>query len=1112
MNRDFATQYAKLNSAQKQAVDTIDGPVLVIAGPGTGKTHLLTLRTANILQKTDVAPQNILCLTYTEVGARNLRERLTQVIGQPAYDVRISTYHGFGSDILRNFGEYFSEYGDQQPIDRLGQDSILHEIFETLPASNPLWRADTYLKDSLDFITEAKNALLSPSDIKAIAKANRTFVQDASKLSQQILAPVIRMDKKSPAHFAELRLALSPLVTTTELPQNIQPLANLAFDQLNKALEHFESSGKTTELTKWKNTWLIKNATNEWVFAGERECDKLDGAAAIYEQYNTALTDAKLYDYSDMITRAIHALATHDELRFSLQEQYLYIMLDEFQDTNLSQLKLVELLTNNPNDNGRPNVLAVGDDDQAIFSFQGADLTNMLRFTQNYTNVTLLSLTENYRSHTAILQTAAGIANQIEERLSTALGNEPKQLEAKNSSITDAKIQRLQYKSDIAQYDSVARRINDLIAAGTSPEEIAVLAPQHRYLEPLVPYLHALKIPIRYDKRENVLDDTHIMQLTTMAELLVSLSNDDHDLADSLLPAVLSADFWNIPTSKIWQLSWQANQNRYKADVSSHWLPLMLDDITLQPIALFFVKLAALSATETLESMLDYLVGVTPLSLNENGQQSYISPYYEYYFGKKAQGENAIDFSHTLSNLTVLRQHLREYRRTSESPLMIRDYLQFIADYRAANEKLLNTSPYHSSQQAVQLLTAYGSKGLEFEVVFVLATQNDVWGMGARNRHSNISLPQNLQIIRRAGTTKDEKKRLFYVALTRAKHSLYLTSYAQNYAGKTSSALEFMNESDDISAILPPAFQNVIIDDTEVVAQNALVHYWTTRHVPNGLQQPELRELLLPKLENFQLTATHLNSFTNLAFGGPESFFITSILRFPKAPSAAGQYGSAMHETLESLQYSLIKNGNLPTTKQAIALFSDKLKAKRLSQHDFVRQFEIGSNALRVFLEQWGHNFVPEARSETDFKHEAAFIDDVHLSGKLDQMLIDTDSKAIKVIDFKTGKSHDKWTKEVNMHKYRQQLLFYKLLVEHSHSYNGFSVEEGSLVFVEPDEFGTINELSLDYDSAELQRIELLIKAVWRCITTLDFPDTSQFTPDLKGIVEFEEWLIANRA
>src|SRR6185312_3367675 len=117
-----------LNTEQQQAVDTLDGPLLVIAGPGTGKTELLGARVANILEQTDTPPQNILCLTFTESGAANMRERLTRFIGPAAYDVAISTYHAFGGDLIRRYPEYFTETRLQNPVDELGRHQIVAGI------------------------------------------------------------------------------------------------------------------------------------------------------------------------------------------------------------------------------------------------------------------------------------------------------------------------------------------------------------------------------------------------------------------------------------------------------------------------------------------------------------------------------------------------------------------------------------------------------------------------------------------------------------------------------------------------------------------------------------------------------------------------------------------------------------------------------------------------------------------------------------------------------------------------------------------------------------------------------------------------------------------------
>ena len=1100
----FAEGYKQLNTAQKEAVDTIDGPVLVIAGPGTGKTQLLALRAANILAKTDTQPQNILCLTYTEVGARNMRERLTKLIGQDAYDIRISTYHGFGSDIIRQYGEYFVDASAEKPIDKLGQDAILQEIFKTLPASNPLWRADIYLKDALGFISECKRAQLSPNDIRAIAASNESFISTASEITKQTIPVFARMNKEVGLTFVELLNNIRHLAKAEALPEDIAPLSKMCLEDLIAAVEFYSETGKTNELTAFKNKWLEKNADNQWVMGGMYNVKKMRGGADIYEHYLAALKQKGMYDYDDMITKAIKGLQQNDELRYSLHEQYLYVMLDEFQDTNRSQLKLVELLTNNPVQEGRANILAVGDDDQAIFSFQGAEHANMARFVSLYKDVKIITLTDNYRSHGDILHTAFSVANQIEERLSHALKTGDKVLAAKNANIPNAVVSRQNFKSDIAQFDWVANQITKLIQQGTPAQEIAVIAPQHKYLEPLVPYLQALDIPVRYDKRENVLEDQHILELVRMAELIMALSQNSHGTADSLWPAVLSSDYWQLPTSTIWNLSWQNYE-----DKTTHWQALMMQDSTLKPIALFFARLSQIVSNETLESLFDYIVGVRPLTLNEPDLAEYASPYYEYYFGKKSQAETPQTFTHVLSNLTVLRQKIREYRQDAERPLMLQDLLDFVADYQNANEKLLNTSPYHSADNAVQLMTAYGSKGLEFDVVFVLAVHDEVWGMKARGKNNIITLPQNLSVIRYAGSTKDEKKRLFYVAITRAKHSLYLTSYSQNYAGKATEALEFLNESEGKALALPAHTQTVAFNDTEAPALEALQHFWTTRHA-DGAQTASLRELVLPRLETFQLSATHVNTFTNVVFGGPQEFFLKTILKFPQAPTSDGQYGNAIHETLEAMQHTLRRTGELPDIDQAIAIFTTQLKSKRLSDAEFTRQNERGAIALADFIPWWWHNFTPEAQSEYDFRQEGSFVGDAHLSGKLDQLLIDNEDKTIRVVDFKTGKPHNKWTNEPKLHNNRQQLLFYKLLIENSHSFKGYDVNEAKLVFVGADTNGNNAELPISYKKDELERMEKLVIAVWHRIKNLDLPDISGYSKDLKGITEFEDWLIAN--
>jgi len=135
---DFQKRYNKLNDCQKKAVDLIDGPVMVIAGPGTGKTELLSVRVANILQKTDTLPENILCLTFTESGANAMRERLIQIIGKDAYKVAVHTFHSFGTDIINQNGQYFYNGAHFKPADTVSSYEVIRNIFEKLEYNNPV--------------------------------------------------------------------------------------------------------------------------------------------------------------------------------------------------------------------------------------------------------------------------------------------------------------------------------------------------------------------------------------------------------------------------------------------------------------------------------------------------------------------------------------------------------------------------------------------------------------------------------------------------------------------------------------------------------------------------------------------------------------------------------------------------------------------------------------------------------------------------------------------------------------------------------------------------------------------------------------------------------------
>jgi DNA helicase-2/ATP-dependent DNA helicase PcrA len=1096
---EFAKAYKSLNDAQKKAVDTIDGPVLVIAGPGTGKTQLLSVRVANILSKAAVLPENILCLTFTESGQVAMRERLSRFLGANAYDVTISTYHAFGNELIRRYPEYTDESLGQRPIDELLSDEILRSLLKNLPYSNPLRNADVYLRDLISLVSDAKRALLTPADMRTIAEQNLRDVTKVNKNTPKILKGFTRISKAAAVQFHELLDELEPYPEHSIIAR--------ASEELRDALEHIETTSKTTELTAWKNAWLVKNSDNQFVLTGERTNRRLLAAADIYEAYEAELTKRAVFDYDDMIIRAVHALEQNDDFKFSLQERYQYILLDEFQDTNAAQFRLIELLTDNPVNEGRPNVLAVGDDDQAIYAFQGAHYSNMRKFVELFPSAITIPLSENYRSHADILHTAEHIALQIKDRLHVSLPNINKELVAAGKNLPKSStIQYCELPSDVAELAWVAKNIQALIKDGMNPREIVVLAPKHRYLEALVPYLQSYDIAVQYERRDNVLEDRFVQEIITMSRLVMALSRDDEATADSLWPEILSYDCWQLDIAHIWQVSWEARAQQVP------WRTIIMKDEALKTIGLFFTKLALQASSETLEHMLDYLVGRAIINLG-GGTKGYTSPFYNCYFGTKVRQKRAGDFWQTLSHFTVLRQKLREYKADEDHGLTLADFITFVDSHSEAEIKIMNTVPHRQQASAVQLMTAYKSKGLEFDAVFVIGCQDEVWGSKARTNTSTISLPKNLEHIRYAGATDDERLRLFFVAVSRARHHLYLTSHLQTYGGKLMTRLRYLQTRDDENGALSevlPAHKAHLIRETLTAADSieALSHYWQTKHI-DARTQPKLKELLRPRLEQFRLSISHINKFVDVIYGGPEAFFLDSILRFPQAPILDGEYGDAVHKTMEWIHAHLGSDNALPPIKSILHFYETVLRHKRLSDRDYKLLKDRGTDALKTFLSKRAHTFQTSDRHEYDFYTENVRLGEIPLSGKIDKLAIDSKAKTIIITDFKTGKSYATWSPgEAKLFLYRQQLYFYKYLVEHSRTFAGYKVIGGIIEFIEPDEEGKLHNLELYFDEAEAEQLQKLMRAVWRHILSLDLPNISAYPVSTAGIRTFVADLI----
>lgn len=1097
-------------------MDTIYGPVLVIAGPGTGKTQLLSMRVANIINTTDTAPNNILCLTFTDNAARNMRERLESIIGQPAYHVAIHTFHSFGGEVINQFPDYFTKRQLLQQVDELGQYELLRNIFESLPHSNPLSIkvGDDYihLKNTLTTISWLKQNGLAPHELHEIINANQKFMETIAKTLADTFT-----ESPSPKFLDKYNKLLETL-RTSSTSQNYYGFPDYGSEcaaDLALAIEATSESGRyAPAITVWRNKWCQKNAANEHVFkdAGQN-IRKMHALANIYQQLVNDMASQGLYDFDDMVVEVVHTLENNDELRLSLQEKYQYILVDEFQDTNKAQLRMLAALGNNPVNEEQPNIMAVGDDDQAIYAFQGAEVSNMVAFSKMYKEPALITLEDNYRSTKDIIDASFAVAEQIGDRLESVLPTAHKKLTIQAKHDQEV-LEHSVFSSELAQYDWIGEQVGAYLQKGVEPEQIAIIAPRHKFLERLVPYLAARQIPVAYERRENILDSPIINQLLTMARLVVAISKNRHSEVDVLLSQVLSYEFWGIEPETILQISIDCYNSNQR------WLPVASrhESQKIKDIAKWFMRLSRKSHVEPMEYILDQLTGVIndgidseydELLLPDQKTDSFISPLREFYFSTRHIEEATDSYLAFLGQLSTLRHRLRQWKPNQF--LYIKDLVEFAKAHANAGIKIIDTNPHTQTTNAVQVMTAYKAKGLEFNVVFVINAQDEVWGPTARSRHSTITLPKNLPLAPSSDGNND-KLRLLFVALTRAKKILHVTSYTHNLDNKLSPGLSFIGGNAEDSAPIHPLFRATIVaKPTKFQSVEILATDWAYKFRQIIASKATLFE---PILKNYKLSVTHLNNFIDVKDGGPQYFFIHNLLRFPESIMPAAAYGDAMHKTLQWTQSELRLNGKLPEITDVQNCFSNLLTRKHLRKTDLAKLDERGRGAIERYIKERGNKILASDVVERGFNNEGVVVGGAMLSGKIDKLRFN-EKGLVEVIDFKTGKPAKDWQgkdeyEKIKLHKYRQQLMFYKILVENSASYGRrTTVSGGGLEFIEPDENDKlVDNLDLRFDSEELLRFTKLIEAVWTRIQNLDFPDISKYPPTIAGINAFEKDLL----
>lgn len=1065
----FNEAFARLNPAQKQAVETIDGPLLVIAGPGTGKTQLLSTRVGYILKNTDTSPQNILCLTFTNKAAINMKERIIELVGREGARANVKTFHSFASEIMNSYPDYFWNAAKLSVAPESVQLNTIEQIVKILPLDNPLALKFagqyTLLNDIQKSINLAKDAGLTPDKLASLLQVNLAYIDVVEEQMIELCA-----DRLSVKKLDELMPRAGQL-PTQGIDKTVYPLVSLSsviIESLSQAVEQDKLAGKTTHTSAWKKRWVQTEDGERGMHDQRRRNLWWLELSKVYEQYRTAMHQRGFYDYADMLVETISQLERQPAMLADLQERFSYVLIDEFQDTNPAQLRLAHLVADHHSANGKPNLMAVGDDDQSIYKFNGAELNNMLGFKRAYPSAKIIILTDNYRSSQAVLDTAKKIIEQAEIRLVTSEPSLSKNLIAKKPPKETGKISAFSYASRELQLSEIARDIKAGYSLGTS---IAVLARGHDSLKRMSSLLQGLQVPVRYEQASNILDHEIINQVYLVLNLLAAIGEGDKKQANALITQVIKHPAWGITPDELWKLALGNYPN-------NNWLDSLITSKSgrLKLLGTWFVNLAGEAASQPLAVTLEQVIGLRPTG-------DFTSPIKQFFLAKSNKSN---EYFHALSAIQLLRSLVHEFadRETPE----VADFVRFIELNKENGKVVADESPFITGSHAVQLLTVHKAKGLEFDKVYIIDAVEDNWqpSRGSRKPPANLPLQPN-------GDDLDDYVRLMYVAVTRAKSGLSVSAYHFDHAGK------------DV-AISP-----IVLNAFKVVKKSEDNKRKLIEVLEENLRWPDLsrgdeKQMLKARLEAYSLSVTHLLNFLDVTKGGPQYFKERNLLRLPEAKPASLAFGTAMHAGMELAQRLVNKDAfDLAKVQKR---FADALIEEQLPEADRQRLLTKGMKTFDNIFTKLGYKLpkgsLPEQKLN-DIK-----LGQARIRGTLDR--VDTKAKLMNIVDYKTGQplasfyTKDK-TKAIKAYKHRLQIVFYALLARQA---NGAEIGkiEGQMVYIEA---GTNKELIKTYvpTSQDIARLEKLIESVWGKIMSLDLPDTSNYSQDIDGILAFEQDLLS---
>ncbi len=1007
----FSYHYNRLNPAQKRAVDQIQGAVMVIAGPGTGKTQILAVRIAKILADTDAQAHNILCLTFTDAATIAMRRRLVQIIGPAAHQIHIYTFHGFCNQVIQEHLEIFGNYRQLEPLTDLERVDVYHKIISDLPNDHVLKRL----------------------------KGDPTF-------EHKRLDNLFQMMKK----------------------ENLN--ASLMYERIDDYLERRQEYKEGDDLfyhRKYKEFNKGDIKPKKWEELQKRMND-LRAGVDLYETYLQIMDDKGRYDYQDMILWVLRAFQSDETLLASYQERYLYFLVDEFQDTNGAQKAILDQLISYWSDED-PNVFVVGDDDQAIYKFQGANLSNIKDFREDYKPLTIV-LEQNYRSSQRILDTSKELIAGNMERI---INDEPeltKDLVAARDEVKHSTIDPniISYTNNIQEQTAIAKRLMSDHENGIDLSKTAVIYRKHAQVDKLVEVLEKKGVPLNIKRKVNILKESLTHNILKILRY-VQAEHHKPNSADELLYEMMHYRFFDIHNNDIAKIS--IHCNRHHNTDKKPVLESISDQAVLESLGVKQIE-EVLYLAKCIDNWVKDVSTVTLQVLFENIIND--GHILQYIIGLPEK-------TWMLQILSTLFDLIKN--EMAKAPdVGLKEFLDMITKMEG-NKIELSLNKIVHAKSGVNFLTAHASKGLEFERVIIPDAIKNVWDKNVRNMYQ-FKYPDNVN--EDVETNTEDERRLLYVAMTRAQVELDISYGMQKENGKEQNRSQFVDE---------------IIAQTDLVSQPKEVaeddvnefQYYTLLKAQKEVKLID-HDLIDKVLDGYKLSVTGLNKYLRC----PRTFYFETILRIPTARTKYMGFGRAIHRALEDY-YQLHNESKTANLEQLLKSFHRGMLSHRshFTDEDFKLMSAYGVQILPIYHTERLAMRPEGVKYGLEINVGHAEYQGVPIKGVLDRVDIAKDGQ-VDVTDYKTGnifnfknkkklKPPKEGDKEDVGGDYWRQIVFYKLLLDSDKSHN-WDMTSGWMDFVEPEK--DTNKLFRQKIVVRPQDVDIVgqqIKETWQKIQDHEF-------------------------